>query len=199
MKRLFGTVAAFLLSSAMGLAIAQATPDALVKSTVDDVLDVMKRTKDKGSLRKLAEEKVLPRFDFKEMTRLAVGPGWKEATPEQQQVLEKEFRSVLVNTYTAALSATGTGNATVEVRPVQPPANQNDVTVKTLIKQSGKQPVAVDYRMSHTSGNWKVNDVVVENLSLVTTYRGTFSETVRTSGIDGLIKTLQEKNRNIGT
>src|SRR3954467_10308470 len=100
MKRLISFLAAALLAGNLSIAIAQTTPDAMVKSTVDDVLDVLKKTKDKRALRKAAEEKVLPKFDFKEMTRLAVGPGWKEASPEQQQALEKEFRSILVNTYT---------------------------------------------------------------------------------------------------
>ena len=199
MKYLSQAFAAMLFACALTVANAQTTPDAVVKSTVDDVLAVLKKTKDKRALRTAAEEKVLPKFDFKEMTRLAVGPGWKEASPEQQQALEKEFRSVLVNTYTAALSTGEGSNASVDIRPVQAAqASQGDVTVKTVIKQSGKQPVAVDYRMSNSSGSWKVNDVVVENLSLVTTYRGTFSETVKNSGIDGLIKTLQDKNRSLG-
>ena len=198
MKRLTSLFLAALFAGTFSLAIAQTTPDAMVKSTVDDVLDVLKKTKDKRALRKAAEEKVLPKFDFKEMTRSAVGPGWKEASPEQQHSLEKEFRTVLVNTYTAALSTGDGSNATVDVRPMQPTQGQNDVTVKTVVKQSGKQPLAVDYRMSNSSGTWKVNDVVVENLSLVTTYRGTFAETVRSSGIDGLIKTLQDKNRSLG-
>lgn len=199
MNRMTSLIAAALFAGSMNLAIAQTTPDAMVKSTVDDVMEVLKKTKDKRALRKAAEEKVLPKFDFKEMTRLAVGPGWKEATPEQQEALEREFRSVLVNTYTSALSTSEGSNASVDVRPVPAAqAGQGDVTVKTVVKQSGKQPVAVDYRMSNSSGTWKVNDVVVENLSLVTTYRGTFSETVKNSGIDGLIKTLQDKNRSLG-
>lgn len=199
MNRLASFLTAALFAGTFNLAVAQTTPDAAVKSTVDEVMEVLKKTKDKRALRKAAEEKVLPKFDFKEMTRLAVGPGWKEATPEQQQTLEKEFRAVLVNTYTAALSTGEGSNATVDVRPVPAAqSGQGDVTVKTVIKQSGKQPVAVDYRMSNSTGSWKVNDVVVENLSLVTTYRGTFSETVKNSGIDGLIKTLQDKNRSLG-
>lgn len=199
MKRLTSFLAVAVFAGTLNVAIAQTTPDAMVKSTVDDVLEVLKKTKDRQALRKAAEEKVLPKFDFKEMTRLAVGPGWRQASPEQQQALEREFRSVLVNTYTAAMSTAEGGNATVDVRPVPAgQAGQGDVTVKTVIRQSGKQPVAVDYRMSNSSGSWKVNDVMVENLSLVTTYRGTFSETIKKSGIDGLIKTLQDKNRSLG-
>lgn len=175
---------------------ATGTPDAMVKSTVDDVLEVIKKTKDRRTLRQLAEEKVVPKFDFKEMTKLAVGQSWSKATPEQQQELEKGFRSILVNTYTLALSQSGAANPVVEVRPVAG-GDQKDVTVKTIVKQSGKPPVPIDYRMSSASGEWKVYDVLVENLSLITTYRGTFSETIGRSGIDGLIKQVQEKNKSL--
>ena len=200
MKQVIRFVIGCLMSAAFGLAAAQSTPDAVVKSTVDDVLAAVKTTKDKRTLRKLAEEKVLPKFDFKEMTRLAVGQGWNQASPEQQQTLEKEFRSILVNTYTAAISQSDGGSPTVDIRPLPAAqADQGDVTVKTVIRQSGKQPVAVDYRMSKASGDWKVNDVVVENLSLVTTYRSSFSETIKSSGINGLIKTLQDKNRSLSS
>jgi phospholipid transport system substrate-binding protein len=195
MKLCMKLLTALCLAGAMTVSLAQSAPDALVKSTVDDVLEVIKKTKDKRTLRKVAEEKVLPKFDFKEMTRSAVGPGWNKASPEQQETLEKNFRSVIVNTYTAALATTDAANPVVEVRPAQ--AQGSDATVKTVIKQSGRQPVAVDYRMSNTSGSWKVNDVLVENLSLITTYRGTFTETVNRSGIDGLIKMLEDKNRSI--
>ena len=195
MKRCIQLLTALCFAGAISTAWAQAAPDALVKSTVEDVLEVIKATKDRRTLRKVAEEKVLPKFDFREMTRSAVGPGWRNASPEQQEALEKNFRSVIVNTYTAALASSEGGNPTVEVRPAQ--AQGSDATVKTLIRQSGKQPVAVDYRMSNATGSWKVNDVLVENLSLITTYRGTFTETVSRSGIDGLIKALEEKNRSI--
>jgi phospholipid transport system substrate-binding protein len=174
---------------------ADTAPDALVKATVDDVLAVIKQNKDKQALRALAEQKVLPHFDFKRMTQLAVGASWRQANAAQQQALENGFRTLLVNTYTTALSVSASGTQTVEVKPVQVKADQNEVTVKTTVKDPGKQPIAIDYRMAKAADGWKVYDVVVEDLSLVTNYRGTFASEVSRSGIDGLIKVLAEKNR----
>ncbi len=174
---------------------ADAAPDALVKSTVDEVMAVIKQNKDKQALRALAEQKVLPHFDFKRMTQLAVGAPWRQANPAQQQALENSFRTLLVNTYTNALSLSATGNQTVEIKPAQVKADQNEVTVKTTVKDPGKPPIAIDYRMARAADGWKVFDVVVENLGLGTTYRGTFPSEVSRSGIDGLIKVLDEKNR----
>jgi phospholipid transport system substrate-binding protein len=173
----------------------QATPDALVKSTVDEVLGVIKSTKDKRALSEVVEKKVLPNFDFQAMTRLAVGRYWREASPAQQKSLENAFRSLLVNTYVTALSQSVAPDQSVEVRatPVKPA--DDDVTVKTLVKESGRKPIAIDYRMAKASGGWKVYDVTVENLSLVTNYRGTFNTEISKSGIDGLIKSLEAKNK----
>jgi len=176
---------------------ADSAPDALVKSTVDEVLAVIKQNKDKQALRALAEQKVLPHFDFKRMTQLAVGAPWRQANPAQQQALENGFRTLLVNTYTNALSVSATGSQTVEVKPAQAKAGQDEVVVKTTVKDSGKPPIAIDYRMAKSADGWKVFDVVVENLSLVTNYRGTFASEVSRSGIDGLIKVLDEKNRTL--
>ncbi|HSN39786.1 MAG TPA: ABC transporter substrate-binding protein [Burkholderiales bacterium] len=172
-------------------------PDALVKTTVDEVLSAIKQSKDKRALHELAEKKVLPHFDFQAMTRLAVGKSWREASPAQQKSLENAFRSLLVSTYTAALSQSTNSNQTVEVKPASVKPDQTDVTVKTLVKEPGRQPIAIDYRMSKTGSDWKVYDVVVENLSLVTNYRGSFNSEISRSGIDGLIKTLEAKNRQL--
>ena len=173
---------------------ANTAPEALVKATVDEVLSVIKRTKDRNALRRLAEEKVLPRFDFRQMTQLAVGPAWHKANPEQQQALESGFRTLLVNTYTGSLRLAASGDRKVEVRPARH-SKRNDTVVRTLVAQSGKPPISIDYRMENSPDGWKVYDVLVEGVSLVTNYRGTFSEEVRRSGIDGLIRVLKTKNR----
>ena len=186
-----------LLIPAPAVLAADAAPDALVKSTVDEVMAVIKQNKDKQALRALAEQKVLPHFDFKRMTQLAVGAPWRQANPAQQQALESGFRTLLVNTYTNALSVSATGSQTVEVKPAQAKAGQDEVIVKTTVKDSGKPPIAIDYRMAKSADGWKVFDVVVENLSLVTNYRGSFASEVSRSGIDGLIKVLDEKNRTL--
>jgi phospholipid transport system substrate-binding protein len=198
MKTILNFLMMWLLIVPVPAALAADTaPDALVKATVDDVLAVIKQNKDKQALRALAEQKVLPHFDFKRMTQLAVGAPWRQANPAQQQALESGFRTLLVNTYTNALSVSATGSQTVEVKPAQAKAGQDEVIVKTAVKDSGKPPIAIDYRMAKSADGWKVFDVVVENLSLVTNYRGSFASEVSRSGIDGLIKVLDEKNRTL--
>jgi phospholipid transport system substrate-binding protein len=176
---------------------ADTAPDVLVKTTTEEVLAVIEQTSDRHRLVQLAETKVLPYFDFKRMTRLAVGKSWTQATPEQQQALEKEFRDLLVRTYTNALATGQRKKATVEVKPLRMQPDSAEVTVKTKVTEAGRQPVALDYQMVKTSAGWKVFDVVVENVSLVTNYRASFAEEVSKSGIDGLIKTLAEKNRTL--
>lgn len=205
MKTVSQYVAFVMLSSFLGLLsfvgashAANTAPDALIKSTVEEVLSVIKQTKDKNALRRLAEEKVLPRFDFRQMTQLAVGPAWHKASPQQQHALESGFRALLVNTYTGSLSLAAGGDRKVEVNPARQ-SGQNDTVVKTLVTQPGKPPISIDYRMENKPDGWKVYDVLVDGVSLVTTYRGTFSEEVRQSGIDGLIKVLDAKNRTLAT
>lgn len=194
--RSFALVAgAFFLVAALAVPAAEVSPDALVKANVDEVLSVIKQTKDRRALNDLAEKKVLPHFDFQAMTQLAVGKSWREASPEQQRRLEQAFRGLLVNTYTAALTQTAVGDTKVDVKPAQ--ITSDDATVKTVARTGGGKPVAIDYRMKRTAGGWKVYDVVVENLSLVTNYRDSFNAEIGRSGIDGLIKTLEEKNQKL--
>jgi phospholipid transport system substrate-binding protein len=176
---------------------AEAAPDALVKSVADDVLNVVRTVKDKRQLRELAEQKVLQHFDFRTMTQLAVGKHWREASPAQQKALEDAFRSLLVNTYTTSLNLTASGKETIDVKPVDP-KNATDVVVQTIVRSPNRpQPVTVDYRMAKGPDGWKVYDVVVENLSLVTNYRGSFASEIQRSGIDGLVKVLENKNREL--
>ncbi len=175
-----------------GAAFAQSSPDALVKATADEVLAVMRQNKDPKTLVGLAEQKVLPHFDFARMTQLAVGRQWKEATAAQQKALEDGFRALLVNTYSAAISNGVTPADKIEVKPAQ--GSGDDVMVKTIVHRAGKPAVPVDYRLAKKGGAWKVYDVTVENVSLVQTYRGTFSAEITRSGIDGLIKVLEQKN-----
>jgi phospholipid transport system substrate-binding protein len=197
MKTALHCLAAYLVVLASSVIAADITPDAMVKSTVDEVLAVINQNKDKQALRQLAEQKVLPHFDFKRMTQLAMGTSWRQANPAQQQALENSFRTLLVNIYTSALSMSASGNQTVEIKPRQAKVDGNEVTIKTVVKDTGKQPVAIDYHMEKSADGWKVFDVVVEDLSLVTNYRGSFSTEVNRSGIDGLIKVLEEKNRTL--
>jgi phospholipid transport system substrate-binding protein len=177
---------------------AESSPDALVKSTADEVLSIIRTTKDKKAVRDLAEQKVLPHFDFRTMTQLAVGQHWRQASPAQQKSLEEAVRTLLVNTYTASLNAASTGKEQVEVKPAEVKSGANDVVVRTLVRRPSGPPIPVDYRMAKGSdGSWKVYDVVVENLSLVTNYRSSFASEIQRSGIDGLIKALQAKNSEV--
>lgn len=174
---------------------AAAAPDALVKTTVDDVMRAIKTAKDKRALQEVAEKTVVQHFDFQAMTRLAVGKYWREATPAQQKSLEDAFRALLVTTYTTALSHSPKVDHAVEVRPLQLKPTDDDVTVRTLVREPGQKPIEINYRMAKSASGWKVYDVVVENLSLVTNYRGSFNSEITRNGIDGLIKSLEAKNR----
>lgn len=169
-------------------------PDALVKSTVNEVLGVIKQNKDQKTLIDLAEKQVVKHFDFRQMTQLALGRSWSQATPEQQEALERAFRTLLVRTYTAALSQSS-GETRVEVKPAALKAGDAETVVRTLAFEPGRKPVQIDYRMRNASGSWKIYDVVVENLSLVTNYRSTFQSEIARSGIDGLIRTIETKNQ----
>lgn len=191
------TVGIFILFAAFSAFAADSDPSALVKSNTDEVLRVIKQSKDKGALYDLAEQKISSHFDFQAMTRFAVGRSWREASPEQQRKLESAFRGLLVRTYTTALSQSNLADVAVDVKPAPVKPGQDEVTVRTVARQSGKQPVSIDYRMTRGAGDWKVSDVIIENLSLVTNYRDSFAAEINRSGIDGLIKTIETKNRSL--
>ena len=180
-----------------GALAATEAPDVLVKRTVEEVLQVIQQTPERAALHRIAEQKVLPNFDFREMTRLAVGANWRKASPEQQAALEGGFRKLLVNVYTTALTKSGPQGAgrTLEVKPLPAAAKGDETVVKTLIKEPDGQRVAIDYRMASRDGGWKVYDVVVEGVSLVTSYRSSFESEVSKGGVDGLIKALENRNR----
>jgi phospholipid transport system substrate-binding protein len=178
-------------------ALAQEAPDALVKRVTDEVLAIIKADKDlqSGNSRKiaeLAEAKVLPHFDFARMTRLAVGRNWQQANDAQKEQLVKEFRTMLVRTYSTSLTAYR--NQTIEVKPMKMAAADKEVTVRTAVLQQGGPSIPIDYAMEKADSGWKVYDVVIDGASLVTTYRSTFNEQVQKGGIDGLIKTLADRN-----
>ena len=174
---------------------AQTAPDVLVRSTVEEVLGVLKQNKDRRALQDIVEKKVLPHFDFRTMTHLAMGKAWREATPAQQKSLENAFRTLLVRTYTTALADTAGVDRKVEVKPAQLKPGEDYTVVRTVVKEAGRPPLAIDYRMVLVDKTWKVTDIVAENVSLVINYRGTFNSEITRSGIDGLIKVLEDKTR----
>ncbi len=190
---------AFLLALALisGVATAQADtntpPDVLARSTTQDVLAILKQDKDIQSgnstkVLQLVEAKVLPHFDFNRMTQLVVGKHWPRATPQQKQALVGEFRNLLVRTYSTSLTAFS--SQTVEFKPLTMKPDATDVTVRSEIRQPAGPPIPIDYSMYKTDFGWKVYDVTIDSVSLVTNYRVSFSNTIRQQGIDGLIKTL---------
>jgi phospholipid transport system substrate-binding protein len=179
------------------LAFAQEGPDAMVKRISDEVLAIIKQDKDlqagnSAKVVELAEQKVLPHFDFTRMTRLAVGRNWAQASDAQKEALTKEFRTMLVRTYSTSLTAYR--NQTIEVKPTKMSPSDKETVVRTQVLQQGGPPIPIDYSMEKADSGWKVYDVVIDGASLVTTYRGTFNDQIQKGGIDGLLKTLQERN-----
>jgi phospholipid transport system substrate-binding protein len=194
-------VFSLLLSGFAVPAIAQeVAPDALVKGISNEVLEIIRKDKDiqSGNTKKivdLVETKVLPHFNFTRMTAYAVGVNWRRASPEQQKLLVEEFRTLLVRTYSTALSSYK--NQVIDFKPLRAQAADTEVKVRSEIKQSGAQAVTIDYTMEKTASGWKVFDVEVGGVSLVANYRETFTNEIRSAGIDGLIKTLSSKNKQL--
>jgi phospholipid transport system substrate-binding protein len=196
MKRLFAMLAGLLVM--VGAGAQEIAPDALVRGVANDVLDIVRKDKDiqSGNTRKavdLAEAKVLPHFNFPHMTALAVGKDWRQANPTQQKILIDEFRTLLVRTYSKAL--TEYRNQSIDFKPLKMQAADTDVTVRSLVNQPGNKPVQIDYNLEKTDRGWKVYDISVAGISLVTNYRGSFAQEVTAGGIDGLIAALRTKNR----
>ncbi len=173
-------------------------PDALVSRVSNEVLQILQGSAAApGSAEVIAQvkEKILPHFDFSRMTALATGIGWRTASAGQKTELTEQMRTLLVRTYSSALSKYK--DQTLEFLPPRESADKNRVIVRSLLKQPGAQAIAVDYRMASSSEGWKVYDVVVDGVSLVTTYRDAFSTEVRNNGIDGLIRMLKDKNASL--
>ena len=176
---------------------ADTPPDVLARETTHEVLAILKQDKgiQAGNLDRvyqLVEAKILPNFDFNRMTQLAVGRYWRSATAQQKQALVTEFRNLLVRTYSGSLTAFT--NQTVDFKPLTMRPDDTDVTVRSEIRQPGGQPIPIDYSMYKTSFGWKVYDVSINGVSLVTNYRASFASAIRQNGIDGLIKTQTEKS-----
>jgi phospholipid transport system substrate-binding protein len=190
-------LAGLALLANVAMANIEMAPDELVKQTADDVLTIVKNDKDiqAGNQQKLfavVEEKILPNFDFDRVCRMVLGKNWKSASPEQQALFQKEFRSLLLRTYATALGKYR--DQVIEYRPMQTDASEKNVTVKTQIIQKGGQPIAVDYSLVKGPTGWKVYDITIESVSLVTNYRSQFSSEIRQNGLDSLNKKLADKN-----
>ena len=197
MKSLFVFFSGLLLATSV--MAQEVPPDALIKSVTNEVLDIVRKDKEiqSGNTKKaidLVEVKVLPHFNFTRMTQLALARDWRQANAAQQKVLTDEFRLLLVRTYSKAL--TEYKNQTIEFKPYVAKAGETDVRVRTEIKQSGAgKNIELDYFLEKSGAGWKVYDIEVGGISLVTNYRDSFAADVRNNGIDGLIKSLQAKNK----
>lgn len=185
----------------LGAANAEVAPDVLVKQTADEVLTIIKNDKEiqAGNQRQLysvVEAKILPNFDFDRVCRMVLGKNWKTATPDQQASFQKEFRTLLLRTYASALGKYK--NQVIEYKPLHTEPDGKNASVKTQILQPGGPAVAVDYSLAKAENGWKVYDIVIEGVSLVTNYRSQFSNEIRQNGIDSLNKKLSDKNKTAG-
>ncbi len=180
----------------LGAPATELAPDLILNNATLLVTDFLKQNRGlPGSAQKLAElveATILPLFDFRHMTQLAVARNWRMATAGQQDLLVSEFRTLLVRTYTSAL--TSYRDQPVNYKPLRIPPGVNEVTVKSSIRQPGSEPTTIDYDMEKTAGGWKVFDIKFAAVSLITTYRSSFAESVRDGGIEGLIKSITAKN-----
>ena len=175
------------------------TPDALIKMVVTDVMASIKADPDiqKGNIPKivdLVEKKIVPYTDMRRTTEMAMGPNWKKATPEQQNQLVLEFKNLLIRTYSGALSQLR--DQTVQFKALRAAPDDKEVVVKTVVLGRG-DPVPLDYRLEKTDKGWKVYDINIMGAWLVEAYRNQFSNQISQNGIDGLVKFLQERNKQL--
>lgn len=172
-------------------------PDVLLKAATLEVIAMIRRDQDAqagnpAKVSDLVETRILPQFDLNRMTQIAVARNWRVATPEQQKAISTELRTLLVRTYSTALSSYR--NHVIEFKRLRVASGDTEVTVKSVMKQPGTEPLTIDYDMEKIAAGWKVYDMRIGGVSLVTTFRDTFAGKVREGGVDDLIKALSEKN-----
>jgi phospholipid transport system substrate-binding protein len=173
------------------------TPDQLIRQLSIETLEAVKSDKaiqggDVNKIMQLVDTKVMPHVDFQRITSSAVGRFWRQATPEQKQRLQDEFKTLLVRTYAGAL--TQVRDQTIALKPLRAAAEDTEVVVKTEIRGPGRDPIQLDYRLEKTDGGWKIYDVNVLGIWLADQYRNSFAQEINANGIDGLIKALAERN-----
>ncbi|HZW20805.1 MAG TPA: ABC transporter substrate-binding protein [Noviherbaspirillum sp.] len=182
---------------------AQEAPDALVKRITQEVMDTARNDKqvkagDRTRIQQVVEEKILPHVDLQRTVALAVGRHWRETTPEQRQQLTDEFRTMLIRTYAGALSLVG--DQQLVYKPARIAPGESDAEVRFEVRQlRGRDPVQVSYRLYRAADGWKVYDVNVLGVWMVETYKSSFSNEIARGGIDGLIRTLAEKNKALAS
>jgi phospholipid transport system substrate-binding protein len=204
-RRFVNCLLAGLAASAMALVVAPAfsadeAADAMIQRLSTDVLESIKadpslKNGDLSRLIALVDNKIMPNVNFQRMTASAVGPGWRQATPEQRKRLQEEFKILLVRTYAGALAQVS--DQVVSMKPMRASPEDKEVIVRTEVKGRG-DPIQLDYRLEKTAGEgagWKIYNLNVLGVWLVENYRGQFAAEVNAKGIDGLIATLVERNK----
>ncbi|NRR29943.1 ABC transporter substrate-binding protein [Oxalobacteraceae bacterium] len=200
-KQLIAVATVALATSAYAAVPAAAeAPDVLVKRISQEVIDTAKSDKsiqagDQKKVMDLVESKILPYVDFQRMTALAAGRFWRDATPEQQKQLSNEFRTLLIFTYSGALSQIK--NETVEFKPLRADPADTEVEVRSQVNVARGEPILLNYRVAKSPAGWKIYDINVLGAWLVETYKGTFASEISKGGVDGLIKALSEKNKKL--
>ena len=199
-KNLFKTIATLVLTVVAAQAQAEAAADALVRQISVEVIETAKSDKaiqggDLARISALVEGKVMPHVNFEVVTRSAVGPQWRTATPEQRSKLQAEFKTLLVRVYAGAISQLR--DQTVDVTKTLPVPGGSQVVVQTEVRGKG-EPIKLDYRLDKVAEAWKIIDVNVGGLWLVQNYRSQFAQELSKGGVDGLITTLTERNKNAG-
>ncbi len=179
----------------------QSTPDGLIKAVVSDVMASVKSDPEiqKGNIPRivdLVDKKIVPHTDMRRTTEMAMGPNWKKASPEQQTQLVAEFKTLLIRTYSGALSQLR--DQTMQFKPLRAAPDDNQVVVKTVVLGHG-DPVPLDYRLEKTATGWKVYDMNIMGVWLVEAYRNQFANQISQNGVDGLVKFLQERNKQLAS
>ena len=185
--------------SASAQAVDQSTPDGLIKTVVSDVMASVKSDPEiqKGNIPRivdLVEKKIVPYTDMRRTTEMAMGQNWKKATPEQQTQLVSEFKNLLIRTYSGALSQLR--DQTIQFKPLRAAPDDKEVVVKTVVMGRG-DPVPLDYRLEKTANGWRVYDMNIMGVWLVEAYRNQFANQISQNGIEGLVKFLQDRNKQL--
>ena len=178
----------------------QEAPDVLVKRVSGEILELAKTDKqiqagNQQRIMEIVQAKVIPHVNFQRMTAMAAGRFWREATPEQQAALTTEFRSLLIYTYSGAISQVR--NQVLEFKPMRAGADDDEVEVRSVVIQPRGEPIQLNYRLEKTASGWKIYDVNILGAWLVETYKGTFAAEINKGGIDGLIRALAERNKRL--
>jgi phospholipid transport system substrate-binding protein len=200
LRKHFSILFTLLVVCAGSASAQQEAPDVLVKRVSGEILELAKTDKqiqagNQQRIMEVVQAKVIPHVNFQRMTAMAAGRFWREATPEQQAALTTEFRSLLIYTYSGAISQVR--NQVLEFKPMRAGADDDEVEVRSMVIQPRGEPIQLNYRLEKTASGWKIYDVNILGAWLVETYKGTFASEINKGGMDGLIRALAERNKRL--